>query len=69
VHQDRRDPPPEHSAKHWLIAQRSDLSLAEDGGFQQDVRTAATTLVRAIRLQAAHKMMQADAGLRPARQK
>jgi multimeric flavodoxin WrbA len=44
-------------------------ALDQDDAFQQDVRTAATTLARAIRLQADQRLMQADHGLRPAKLK
>jgi hypothetical protein len=41
-------------------------ALDEDDAIQQDVRAAATTLGRAIKLQAEHRIQQADDGLRPA---
>lgn len=47
----------------------SHQALDKDDAFQQDVRTAATTLARAITLQADHRLMQADEGLRPAQLK
>jgi multimeric flavodoxin WrbA len=47
----------------------SHQSLDEDGAFQQDVRSAALTLARAIRLQDAQKLVQPDLGLRPAKLK
>jgi len=42
----------------------SHQALDRDQAFQQDVRNAATTLARAIRLQAEGKFAQADAGLK-----
>jgi multimeric flavodoxin WrbA len=47
----------------------SHQALDRDEAFQQDVRTAATTLARAIRLQAEGKFAQADAGLKEAVEK
>jgi multimeric flavodoxin WrbA len=47
----------------------SHQELDADEAFQQDVRSAATTLARAIMLQAEGAMTQADGGLRPARLK
>jgi multimeric flavodoxin WrbA len=47
----------------------SHKELDEDEAFQQDVRSAATTLARAIKLQAENQLRQADAGLKPAIQK
>jgi multimeric flavodoxin WrbA len=47
----------------------SHQALDRDEAFQQDVRTAATTLARAIRLQAEGKFAQADAGLTEAVEK
>jgi len=41
-------------------------ALDKDEAVQQDVRSAATTLARAIKMQAEHKMRQADDDLRPA---
>jgi hypothetical protein len=42
----------------------SHKALDEDTAFQQDVRNAATTLARAIKLQAEGKFAQADEGLK-----
>jgi multimeric flavodoxin WrbA len=41
-------------------------ALDEDDGFQQDVRSAATTLARAIALRVEGRLGEADSGLRPA---
>jgi multimeric flavodoxin WrbA len=45
------------------------VALDGDDAFQKDVRTAATTLGRAIKLQAESQLRQADEGLEPAIQK
>jgi multimeric flavodoxin WrbA len=47
----------------------SHQALDEDGAFQQDVRNAATTLARAIKLQAEGKFRLADEGLKEAIEK
>jgi multimeric flavodoxin WrbA len=47
----------------------SHKALDEDTAFQQDVRTAATTLARAIKLQAEGKFQLADEGLKEAVEK
>jgi hypothetical protein len=47
----------------------SHRALDEDVAFQQDVRNAATTLARAIELQAEGKFALADAGLKEAVEK
>jgi multimeric flavodoxin WrbA len=47
----------------------SHQALDEDTAFQEDVRTAATTLARAIKLQAEGKFALADAGLKEAIEK
>lgn len=47
----------------------SHQALDQDDAMQQDVRAAATTLARAIKLQAENALKQADEGLRPAIQK
>jgi multimeric flavodoxin WrbA len=47
----------------------SHQELDEDDAFQQDVRTAATTLARAIKLQAEGKLKMADEDLKPAKLK
>ena len=47
----------------------SHQALDEDDAFQQDVRSAALTLVRAINLQSKHQLVQPDFGLRPAKLK
>ena len=47
----------------------SHQELDEDDAFQQDVRTAAIVLARAIKLQAGGRLQMADAGLKPARRK
>ena len=44
----------------------SHAALDDDDAFQQDVRSAALTLARAIRLQAEGRYRRADEGLRPA---
>jgi hypothetical protein len=45
------------------------VALDGNDAFQKDVRTAATTLGRAIKLQAESQFRQADEGLEPAIQK
>jgi multimeric flavodoxin WrbA len=47
----------------------SHQALDEDDAFQQDVRSAALTLARAINLQGEHQLVQPDWGLRPAKLK
>jgi hypothetical protein len=47
----------------------SHQALDEDGAFQQDVRNAATTLARAIKLRAEGKFQLADEGLKEAVEK
>ena len=47
----------------------SHQALDRDDAFPHDVRTAAKTLARAIKLQADHRLTQADEGLRPAKLK
>ena len=47
----------------------SHQALDGDDAFQQDVRSAALTLARAIGLQHKHQLVQPDAGLRPAKLK
>jgi hypothetical protein len=42
------------------------LALDQDDAVQQDVRSAATTLARAVKMQAERQMKQADDDLRPA---
>lgn len=44
----------------------SHQALDDDDAFQQDVRTAASVLARAIRVQAEGRLAQPDAGFRPA---